>query len=131
MTSNPDPTDGEDITLTCTSSTTEVDSYTWRRNGVDIDMQTSQTYAIPQGDIATMNGDYTCVALFGTVASDASSALTVSCKYKGKDIFLARCIPFFLLNPFYVKSEKLPGLDVLLHNGLFGSRQSTLRFFGM
>ena len=97
-TDNSNPTDGDSITLTCTSSTGAVNGYTWQLDGSTISGQTGQTYAIAQADIGTHEGAYTCVALIDTVASDTSSALTVNCKYKGKRILLAL---FFVLCLLY------------------------------
>ena len=89
-TSNSNPTDGEAIDLTCTSSSAGVNLYQFFRDGQAVGAsQSSGTLSISTATIDTHDGSYTCTASINTVTSDESPALPVAREYS---LFL--CVSF-------------------------------------
>ena len=79
-TDNSDPTDGDAITLTCTAVEAAVNSYEFKLGSTSLASGSSSTYSMSSATIGTDDGSYTCIASIDTVASDASSALSVACE---------------------------------------------------
>ena len=76
------PTDGDDIVLTCATTTGAITSYEFKRGVTSLATSASNTYSISTATIGTDDDSYTCIAYIDTVASDASSAHVVSCELK-------------------------------------------------
>ena len=79
-TDNSDPTDGDAITLTCTAVEAAVNNYEFKLGSTSLASGSSSTYSMSSATIGTDDGSYTCIASIDTVASDASSALSVACE---------------------------------------------------
>ena len=74
------PSRGDDIILTCRTSTQGIDTYEFRREGATIATSSSNIYIINAAAIGTDDGTYTCIASINTVASDSSIGYTVTSK---------------------------------------------------
>ena len=75
-----EPTDGQDITLTCTTTTSEVNSYEFFKYGILLSSGSNNTL-ISSATVDTHDGIYTCVVYIDTVASESSMVFAVECKY--------------------------------------------------
>ena len=79
-TDNSNPTDGESISLTCTTATTGVSSYEFKRGTTSLVNGAYNVYNIPTATIDADDDDYLCIAYIDTVASDVSNVITVLCE---------------------------------------------------
>ena len=76
-----DPVDGDAITLTCTTVTSGINTYDFKRDGTTVASGvSSNTHVLSAAAIGTDDGSYTCIAYIATVASLESSGLAVDCK---------------------------------------------------
>ena len=75
------PTDGDDISLTCTSTSESTDSYEFLKGVKSLQDSPNSTYTIVAASIASDSGNYTCVAKIDTVKSEASSAKNIECEF--------------------------------------------------
>ena len=106
------PTDGDDIVLTCSSTSSDITSYEFFKDGTSLAAAASSNeYTISAATIDTHDGDYTCIASIDTVASDASSTLGVQCEC---------CIPFINMLECFLSSfvNCLSSLHILFHNDI-------------
>ena len=76
-----DPTDGQDVTLFCTTTTSEVNSYEFFKDGNSLSSGSNNTLLISSATIDTHDGVYTCVAYIDTVASESSDLFYIQCEY--------------------------------------------------
>ena len=74
------PTDGDNVILTCTTTTTGITSYVFKKGANTLATSASATYTITAAAIDTHDGTYTCIAYVQTVASDESATYTVACE---------------------------------------------------
>ena len=75
-----EPTDGDVITLTCVTLTSGVTSYKFYKDNNQKPLPSTgnmNTYTITNASLGNENGAYTCVALYESVSSDNSSALSI------------------------------------------------------
>ena len=73
---NKDPTDGESLTLTCTSTTAGITKYQFNKDGVTLpSFGTGQTYTIHSLNLTSFDGTYNCVAYIDSVKSAASDGV--------------------------------------------------------
>ena len=78
-TGNNDITEGDDIILSCSTTTSfGITSYEFRRNGLFFDTSLTPFYSIRGAAIGTHDGVYTCLAISNTLSSDTSGELTIS-----------------------------------------------------
>ena len=75
-----DPTDGDTIVLTCTTTSSGITNYEFFRGRTSLVKTSSNQYTVSSAAIGKDDDSYTCVASIDTVASDASSAHVISCK---------------------------------------------------
>ena len=78
---NNNPVTADDITLFCTTSTTGITSYEFRREGTTLIKSASNSYRISGAQIGRDDGSYTCVASVNTVASDPSAGFAVTSEF--------------------------------------------------
>ena len=81
---NSDLTHGDDITLTCTTSTAGITNYEYLRNGQNVATTRLSTYKIANAAVGTHDGRYSCRAIVNTISSDPSNEIIVS----GKALFV-------------------------------------------
>ena len=82
-----DPTDGDDIELTCTSSSTGITDYEFFRGETSLVKKTGNKYTIDSAAIGTDEGSYKCVTYIETVASGGSRPLVIECKSSSQPFF--------------------------------------------
>ena len=75
---NLNPLNGDDIVLSCSTSTLAVTSYEFRFGGTLLTTTPLNTYRINSATKGTHDGSYTCTALIGTVASELSTVYFLS-----------------------------------------------------
>ena len=80
MSNNLNATDGENITLTCTTSTLGVTTYEFMLDSSSLVNGPNNTYSISSATINSDDGNYSCIAYIDTVASNISNILEVLCK---------------------------------------------------
>ena len=76
------PTDGDTIVLTCTTTSSGITSYQFFKGVTSLVSASSNQHTVSSAAIGSDDGSYTCVASIDTVASDASSAHVISCKWE-------------------------------------------------
>jgi len=74
---NATPTDGDDVILTCTTPTTGITEYAFKKGDIMIERYAFNTKYIVEALIGRHDGTYTCIAYVDGVASDESSAYAV------------------------------------------------------
>ena len=74
------PTDGDTVVLTCTTSTSDITNYEFFRGATSLVSASSNQHTVSSAAIGTDDDSYTCVASIDTVDSDASSGYVISCK---------------------------------------------------
>ena len=75
------PTDGDNIVLTCATTSSGITSYEFKRGSTSLATSSSTTYTISTATIGTDDDSYTCIASISTVASDPSTAHVVACEF--------------------------------------------------
>ena len=89
--SSSNPTDGNNLVLTCTTTTGGINSYQFVKNGLTIQNSASATLIFTPAVFVTNDGTYTCVAVkAGTISSDSSNSVIVACELfpvQSKNIF--------------------------------------------
>ena len=78
-----DPTDGDNVDLTCASTTAGITEYEFfDPNGASLGVQSNQYLSLGQAEIGNDDGMYTCTAISNSsVASDPSDEAEVACKF--------------------------------------------------
>ena len=74
------PTDGDNIVLTCTTSSPGITGYEFYKGETSLGKTTSNTHTIKAAAIGVDDDSYTCVAYLKTIASDVSNVHSISCK---------------------------------------------------
>ena len=74
------PTDGDNVVLTCTTTTVGITAYLFKKGVNTLANSASSTYTISAAAIDANDGTYTCIAYVETVASDESATYSVSCE---------------------------------------------------
>ena len=74
------PTDGDNVVLTCTTTSSGITAYLFKKGATTLANSASATYTISAAAIDSHDGTYTCIAYVQTVASDESATYTVSCE---------------------------------------------------
>ena len=72
------PTEGDDIVLTCSSITSGVTAYEFKRGPMKLVKSSSATYKISNAQIGKDDGSYTCIAYIGAKYSAASQPTVIS-----------------------------------------------------
>ena len=80
-TNNPDPTDGDSITLTCTSTTPEATTYVFEKDDTVVFEQSTNTYTINPATIGANDGVYKCYFYIGTIKAESSPAQKITCEF--------------------------------------------------
>ena len=76
--SSNNPSLGEDITLTCSSSSRSVNKYQFFYNGQSLQAAgTSKSLTVKTSDSGNQNGNYTCKVFIDTISSDSSGIQAV------------------------------------------------------
>ena len=74
------PTDGDNIILTCTTTTTGITDYEFKKGSRSLTKEASATYTISAAAMGIHDGTYTCIAYVHTVASTESVPFTLRCE---------------------------------------------------
>ena len=72
------PTEGDDIVLTCSSISKGVTAYEFKRGPMKLAKSWSKSYKISNAQIGKDDGSFTCIAYIGAQYSAASHATVIS-----------------------------------------------------
>ena len=75
-----EPTDGDTIDFTCTSSSPGITNYVFYRGETSLGKTSINKHTILSAAIGANDGFYTCVAYKDSIVSDASLPYRLSCK---------------------------------------------------
>ena len=74
------PTDGDNVILTCTTTTTGITDYEFKKGSRSLTKEASATYTISAAAIGSDDGTYTCIAYIHTVTSIESATYNLKCE---------------------------------------------------